>query len=96
MTARESTSTASPLARYWLVWLALLALQGLNLVSAYLPLGPFNVVVNVGISIVKALLVMGVFMHLSRSPAVIRIAAGAGFFFLTLLLVLSLGDYLTR
>jgi cytochrome c oxidase subunit 4 len=96
MTARESTSTASPLARYWLVWLALLALQGLNLVSAYLPLGPFNVVVNVGISIVKALLVMAVFMHLSSASPVMRLAAGVGFFFLAVLIGLSLGDYMTR
>jgi cytochrome c oxidase subunit 4 len=87
---------APPAWPYWLTWLALLALQALNLGSAYLPLGPFNLVINVGISIVKTVLVMTIFMHLARSSAVMRIAAVAGFFFLAVLLGLSLGDYLTR
>jgi caa(3)-type oxidase subunit IV len=35
-------------------------------------------------------------MHLSHASAATRIAAAAGFFFLAVLLGLSLGDYLTR
>jgi cytochrome c oxidase subunit IV len=96
---RESNATpgrVEPAWPFWLGWLALLVLQGLNLGSSYLALGPFNVVVNVGISIVKTLLVMAVFMHLSHASAATRIAAAAGFFFLAVLLGLSLGDYLTR
>ncbi|MCG6940696.1 MAG: cytochrome C oxidase subunit IV family protein [Thiohalocapsa sp.] len=87
---------APPTGRYWLMWLVLLALQLVNLGSSYLPLGAFNVVVNVGISIVKALLVMAVFMHLSSASPVMRLAAGVGFFFLAVLIGLSLGDYMTR
>jgi cytochrome c oxidase subunit 4 len=97
MSERRETRVHVPAAwPYWLTWLALLVLQGLNLGSSYLPMGPFNVVVNVGISIVKTLLVMAIFMHLSGASAAIRIAAVAGFFFLAVLFGLSLGDYLTR
>lgn len=96
MSERRDAIRAAPAWPYWLTWLALLVLQGLNLGSAYLPLGPFNLAVNLGISGVKTLLVMAVFMHLTRSSAVIRLAAGIGFFFLAVLLGLSLADYLTR
>jgi cytochrome c oxidase subunit 4 len=96
MSERRDAAQAAPAWPYWLTWLALLALQGLNLGSAYVPMGVFNLVFNVGISIIKAVLVMAVFMHLFRASAAVHIVAAAGFFFLAVLLGLSLGDYLTR
>jgi cytochrome c oxidase subunit 4 len=92
----SSASQAPPAWPYWLTWLALLALQGLSLGSAFLPLGPFNLVLNIGIAVVMVLLVLVVLMHLNHARAVIRIAAVAGFLFLGLLLWLMLADYLTR
>jgi caa(3)-type oxidase, subunit IV len=81
---------------YVLVWIGLLTLLLLTLGSAYLPLGWLNGVVNLAIATAKALLVMIFFMHLRSSHYVLRIAAAAGFFWLALLIGLSLADFLAR
>jgi cytochrome c oxidase subunit IV len=81
---------------YVLVWIGLLTLLLLTLGSAYLPLGWLNDVVNLAIAVAKALLVMIFFMHLRSSHYVLKIAAAAGFFWLALLIGLSLADFLAR
>lgn len=81
---------------YVLVWIGLLTLLLLMLGSAYLPLGWLNGVVNLAIATAQALLVMIFFMHLRSSHYVLRIAAAAGFFWLALLIGLSLADFLAR
>jgi cytochrome c oxidase subunit IV len=81
---------------YVLVWIGLLTLLLLTLGSAYLPLGWLNGVVNLAIAVVKALLGMIFFMHLRSSHYVLKIAAAAGFFWLALLIGLSLADFLAR
>jgi cytochrome c oxidase subunit 4 len=81
---------------YVLVWLGLLSLLVLTLGSAYLRLGWVNNVVNLAIAVTKALLVMVFFMHLRSAHYVLRIVAAAGFFWLALLIGLSLSDYLAR
>ena len=81
---------------YVLVWIGLLILLALTLGSAYLPLGWLNGVVNLAIAVAKALLVMTFFMHLRSSHYMLRIAAAAGFFWLAILIGLSLSDFLTR
>jgi cytochrome c oxidase subunit 4 len=92
----DPAAKAPPARPYWVTWLTLLALQGLSLGSAYLPLGPFNLVINVGIAIAMATLVLVVLMHLDHARPVTRITAVTGFLFLGLLLWLMLADYLTR
>ena len=81
---------------YVLVWVGLLVLLALTLGSAYLPLGWMNGVVNLAIAVAKALLVMIFFMHLRSSHYVLRLAAAAGFFWLAILIGLSLSDFLAR
>jgi cytochrome c oxidase subunit 4 len=81
---------------YVLVWLGLITLLLLTLGSAYLPLGWLNGVVNLAIAAAKALLVMIFFMHLRSSHYVLRLAAAAGFFWLAILIGLSLSDFLAR
>ncbi|HXU67588.1 MAG TPA: cytochrome C oxidase subunit IV family protein, partial [Casimicrobiaceae bacterium] len=81
---------------YVLVWVALMILLTLTLGSAYIPLGSLNTVINLGIAVAKALLVMLFFMHLRSGHPVLRIFASAGFFWLALLIGLSLTDFLTR
>ncbi len=87
----------SPGARqYVLTWVALLVLLLVAVGTAYIPLGVVNVGLNLGIAVVKALLVMVVFMHLGISRPVVRLAAVAGFFWLALLFILTLAEYVTR
>jgi cytochrome c oxidase subunit 4 len=82
---------------YLITWAALVALLAATLALAYVPMpGPLNVAVALGISVVKALLVLALFMKLFRAPALIRAAAAAGLFWLAVLFALSATDYLTR
>lgn len=79
-----------------LTWLALLALVAATLGLAYVPMGPFNVVVALVISAIKTALVVVVFMKLFRAAVLTRVAAAAGLFWLAFLFALSGTDYLTR
>lgn len=78
------------------VWLSLLALLVLTILSAFMPLGSFGTAANLGIAAVKALLVAAFFMHLRQSPGLNRLAVALGLLWLSLLLVLTVGDLLAR
>jgi len=75
-----------------LIWLALLVLLGLTFGAAHIPLGGFNVVIGIAIAGIKVALVVVIFMGLGNSPSLIRLAAAAGVFWLTILFVLTLTD----
>jgi cytochrome c oxidase subunit IV len=79
-----------------IVYLALVALLGVNLGLSYLPLGIFNPISNLGIAALQAGLIMAVFMGLRWSSPLVRVVAIGGVFFLSFLVVLLLADYLTR
>jgi cytochrome c oxidase subunit 4 len=81
---------------YVLVWVGLITLLLLTLGSAFLPLGCGNAAINLGIAVAKSLLVLFFFMHLRSAHYVLRIAATAGFFWLAILLGLSLTDFVVR
>ena len=78
------------------VWLALIVLLAITCGSAFLPLGRFNVVVNFGVALAKALLVVLVFMRLLSGTMMIRIVALIGIFTLAILVCLSLTDFAVR
>ena len=87
----------TPSARTYLFnGVALLAFLGLTIMAAHLNLGPFNTVAAMGISLVKAALIVLFFMHLRYSKRIMWLFAGAGFFWLAIMLTLALSDYLTR
>jgi cytochrome c oxidase subunit 4 len=79
-----------------LAWLALLALLGLTVFGAYQPLGALNTALALTIAATKALIVAAIFMELWRGSALTIAFAGAGFFWLGILLWLALADFLTR
>jgi cytochrome c oxidase subunit IV len=86
-----------PTARIYVInGLALLAFLALTVFAAYLNLGPFNTVVAMLISLAKGALIALFFMHLRYSKPVTWVFAGAGIFWLGILLALALSDYLTR
>ena len=78
------------------VWVALLALLALSAGSAWLPLGVWNSVANLGIAALKALLVALFFMRLARPAMLLRFVALTALGTFALLLVLSGADYWTR
>jgi cytochrome c oxidase subunit 4 len=77
-------------------WLALLTLLALTVTLAYQPLGALNAVVALGIGTIKATIVAAVFMELRHRGSRIYIFAGAGLFWLGILLWLGSMDFLTR
>lgn len=81
---------------YFLNGAALLGFLVLTIGAAYLNLGPFNTVVAMLISLMKGALIALFFMHLRYSKPLMWLFASAGIFWLGIMLVLALGDYLTR
>jgi len=79
-----------------LAWIALLALMLTSLGSAYLKLGPWNMVAGLVIAGIKVAIVAWLFMRLRAAGALIRLAAVAGLGTWGLLLALSGVDYATR
>jgi cytochrome c oxidase subunit IV len=92
----EATPHTTPLRHFIWVLVALLSLLALSAGSALIKLGTFNTVINLGISVIKTLLVMSVFMHETQARNLTRLASALGFIWLAMLISLSLFDFLTR
>jgi cytochrome c oxidase subunit 4 len=85
-----------PRRTYFLVAGALLVLLVLTVTLAEVDLGPFNAVVALAIAGTKAALVVLYFMEVRYSSRLTWFFAGAGFFWLLILLALTLSDVLNR
>ena len=81
---------------YIQVTAALFVLLGVTVGAAYVNLGAFNTPVAMLISLAKAGLIVWFFMHVRRADPLIRLFAAAGFFWLCIMLTLTLSDFLTR
>ena len=83
------------------IFAALIGLTGLTVAVAFFDLGGgrlhfVNAIVAITIAVVKALLVVLYFMHVRYSSRLIWIFVGAGVFWLLILFVLTLADFLSR
>jgi cytochrome c oxidase subunit IV len=82
---------------YILIGIGLLVLTAVTVGAAFINLGPFNPVVALLIATIKATLVVLFFMHVKgASEKLTGVVVVSGFFFLGILLTLSLADYLTQ
>lgn len=81
---------------YFVIFLALALLTGLTVGVTYVDLGPFNLVVAMGIAVVKAALVVLFFMHLYWSERLTHVTAVSGIVFLFILFAFTLSDYFSR
>jgi len=82
---------------YVAIGATLIALTFVTMFAALVNLGPFNPVVALLIATIKATLVVLFFMHVKgASEKMTGAVIVSGFFFLAILLTLSLADYLTR
>jgi len=86
----------SPKGIYYGIFATLMVLTGVTVTVAFVPLGQFNFPVAIGIAITKATLVILFFMHAKYSSTLTKLFVGTAFFFLFVLLGLSLTDYLSR
>jgi cytochrome c oxidase subunit 4 len=85
-----------PVKTYVGIFIALLVLTALTTAVAFVDLGPFNTVAALTIAVIKMLLVILFFMHVKYSSGLTRIVIVAGFFFLAILVSLTLADEFTR
>src|SRR5579872_714290 len=85
-----------PLKTYVTVFVSLISLTLLTTAVAFIDLGPFNTVVALAIAFCKMMLVILFFMHVRHSGGLVRITIIAGFFWLALLIGLTMADYQTR
>jgi cytochrome c oxidase subunit 4 len=82
---------------YLLIGITLLVLTATTVGAAFVNLGPLNPVIALLIATIKATLVVLFFMHVKgASEKLTGAVVVSGFFFLAILLSLSLADYLTR
>ncbi len=82
---------------YLIIGAILLVLTGATTGIAFINLGPFNAAVALTIAVIKALLVILFFMHVKYAgDKMTRAVVISGFFFLFILMILSMADYLTR
>lgn len=81
---------------YWLIFAVLMVLLVLTVAAAQVDFGPFNIAVALTIACIKAAVIVLYFMHVRFSTRLIWLFASAGFFWLLIMLGLTLNDYVTR
>jgi cytochrome c oxidase subunit 4 len=82
---------------YYIIFVSLMVLTFLTVAVARIDLGHgLNDVVALTIAVVKALLVVLYFMHVRYSSRLTWVFVAAGFFWLAILIVLTLSDYMSR
>jgi cytochrome c oxidase subunit IV len=86
----------SPKGVYYAIFGALMVLTVITVYVATVNLGRLNFPVALGIAITKATLVILFFMHAKYTSRLTKLFVGTAFFFLVVLLGLSLTDYLSR
>jgi cytochrome c oxidase subunit 4 len=85
-----------PKRTYYLVFAALLVGTYLTVQVAFFDLGPLNILVALGVAVAKATLVVLFFMHVKYSTRLTWAVVMGSLFWLMLLLVITVSDYLTR
>ncbi len=81
---------------YILIFITLLLLTLVTVDVAFYDAGWLNLPIALTIAMCKALLVLLFFMHVRYSSRLTWVFVAAGFFWLLILLVFTLSDYLTR
>ena len=89
-------SHIAPKSMYYTIFGILMLLTIVTVFAAFNDLGILNFPVAIGIAITKATLVILFFMHAKYSSRLTKLFVGTAFFFLVVLLGLSLTDYLSR
>lgn len=85
-----------PVKVYAAVFGALLALTITTVAVSRLELGEYNFIAAMTIAVIKGSLVVMFFMDVRRATSRTKLFVGAGFFWMAILLVFLLSDYLSR
>src|ERR671929_1299906 len=85
-----------PRTTYYGVFGALLVLTALTVIAANINFGKMNDVIAITIAVTKMMLVLLFFMHVRYSSRLIWVIVASMFFWLLILLLLTLTDYTSR
>ncbi len=85
-----------PVRTYVAIFIVLLVLLIATVGAAFMPLGPLHFPVAMMIAVAKGALIVLFFMHVLHGHRLTMIVAVAGFFWLAIMLALTLSDYWTR
>jgi cytochrome c oxidase subunit 4 len=85
-----------PLSTYYTIFAALMVGTALTVWVAFIDLGIFNTVVALAIACTKATLVVLYFMHVKYSTRLTWAVVLGSVFWLGIMLVLTMSDYLSR
>lgn len=98
--AEHSEHHIVPLKYYFGVFAALMVFTALTVFVARFPLeqywGPLNIIVAMTIAVIKATLVVLIFMHVKWSSRLTQVIIISGIFWLVVLLAFTMSDYLSR
>ena len=81
---------------YIAVFLVLILMTATTTAVSFVDLGPWNTVVALAIAVFKATLVVLFFMHIKYSRRLMQLVIGGGIFWLAILIVLTLSDFMSR
>ena len=73
-----------------------MALLGVTVGVAFIDLGRFNLPAAMVVAVVKAVLIILFFMHVKYAPRLTWVFAAAGFFWLAIMLIFTMTDYVSR
>ena len=85
-----------PRKTYYTVFAALLVFTAITVFAAQINFGPMNAVIAITIAVTKMMLVLLFFMHVRYSSRLIWVIVASMFFWLLILLLLTLTDYSSR
>jgi cytochrome c oxidase subunit 4 len=86
----------TPVRTYVAIWAILTFLTFFTFYVSTINLGPWNIVAALGIAAIKMSLVIWFFMHVRTDNPLTKLFVFAGFFWMAILLALTLGDYFSR
>ena len=81
---------------YYKIFAALMVLLFLTVGAALLPLGQFNIIVALGIALIKAALIIMFFMHFRDSDHLTWLVGASTVVWFLIMIALTLNDYWSR
>jgi cytochrome c oxidase subunit 4 len=90
------SSHIAPKSLYYTIFAALMVCTALTVWVAFIDLGALNTPLALAIAVFKATLVVLFFMHVKYSPRLTWLVVLGSLLWLAILIVMTLGDYLTR
>jgi cytochrome c oxidase subunit 4 len=88
--------TVVSLKTYVATFVSLMVLLIVTVLVAYVDLGELNLAAAMAIAVIKAVLIILFFMHIRYGRKLTWVFAGAGFFWLAIMLIFAMCDYATR